>query len=781
MSDNAKEIVASRYLMPGEKGWRDVCRRVARYVASGLTIYEAPLEEILDFEHHLFLALLNRDFLFNSPTLFNAGSGVDPELLYTDSPTLETYRFVLEQGNEHNMLSACFVIPVENSIAGIYQALKEAALITKFGGGVGYDFSKLSNKGRPLDSGVGVASGPLSFIRLFDASAQAVMQGGRRRAAQMGILRVDHPDIVEFIESKTSNNTLSFFNISVMVTDEFMKAVRDGEEFQLRDPVTGEPVGVVDAREVWKLIIHSAWKCGDPGVVFFSNVNRDRYMQGRYIEATNPCGELPLYPYLSCNLGHVNLSHTITEEGKFNLRFLCYLIRLGTRALNLIIDVAHYPVPDIAEATRAYRPIGLGVMGFAHFLFKLGIRYGSPESQKIARFLSKVLTKTAIHESLALAKRYGPYPAFVEGDRSILEDNGTLRYFMSHSKELERDVHQYGLRNANWTTCAPTGTVSLIADTSSGIEPVFALQHDRVYVDSNGSKRTLTFQDPVYAAYRERYGDDHPCFVDAVSIAPEEHVLIQAAWQAYISSGVSKTINLSASATEEDVRRVYELAYELGCKGVTVFRDGCKGEQVLYRRRDGARRLEEGVNQSDREGAKDSGGGLRSGGLPSSPIRPMQRPITTYGVTREFDVACGTLYVTLNFYEGKPIETFLTTGKSGVCRANVEALSRMVSLSLRCGVERAEIVKQLKGIRCPYCLSKKGEYTSCSDALAKFLESCKPVYSLEVGEEVARSLYQEMGKKMKEEAVDVCPECHSPLVHAEGCISCPRCGFSRCS
>jgi len=607
------------------------------------------------------------------------------------------------------------------------------------------------------------------------------MQGGKRRSAQMGVLRVDHPDIINFIAAKSKgDDSLSFFNISVMITDEFMQAVKEGTGFQLKDPVTHQPLQMIDARGLWENIVYYAWKSGDPGLLFFEHINRDRFVAGEYIDATNPCGEVPLYSYQSCNLGHINLAH-IVKDGRIDLDKLCYLVKLGMQALNLIIDINHYPLPEIADKTKAYRPIGLGVMGFAHLLFLLGIRYGSSMSIDIASQLSRYIAFASIRESIELAKRFGAYPAYQEGDRSILETNYVLKQFMQDSIENKQLVEEYGLRNASWNSLAPTGSVSLICDTSSGIEPVFALEHERVYIDSNGEKKTLIVQDPIYERSQDKNAD---YFVDAHSISPEEHVRIQAAWQEYISSGVSKTINLPHNATEEDVRKVYELAYELGCKGVTVYRDGCKGEQVLYRKED------KGTTSRPQHQPEQTSKGAARGGVSSgnstgkaTGLHPSERPKTTYGVTSEFSVACGTLYVTLNFDDnGNPIETFLTTGKGGVCRANVEAVSRTVSLALRSGIAKEEIVKQLKGIRCPYCLSKNKKYLSCADALAKFIERCQSPFTGKIAEEDTKiNGVLERRLVSDDNEVVTCPECGAPIQRAEGCITCLECGYSKCS
>ena len=782
LSDNARQILASRYLLSGERDWEDVCRRVSRFLASGMVLYDCyKLGDIKDFEERLFEALLARVFILNSPCLFNAGMGVEPrELLYKDPEmvSLDDYWRIYDQRNHHHNLSACFVVPVPNSIFGIYEALKDAAIISKCGGGVGYDFSSLSHEGRPLDSGVGVASGPLSFMELFNVSAQAVVQGGRRRAAQIGVLRIDHPDIEKFIECKREEGKFSFFNLSVMVTSEFMQAVESGESFPLRDPVTRETVSLVDARGLWENLVQMAWESGDPGLLFFENINRDRYRED-YITATNPCGEIPMYPNLSCNLGHIDLSKLVSDSGVFDKDKYTYLIKLGVDTLNRVIDVASFPTKQIERETRRYRPIGLGVMGFAHLLFKMKVRYGSPHCLDLIQFLGSTLRDFSIWRSMELAGKEGSFPAFQEGDYAVLKYSGVLRDFIDHEHLSPEAILKQGLRNCTWNTVAPTGTCSLICDTSSGIEPVFALSHKRVYIDQ-GVEKSIQVFDPVYRKWLdEHHKSEKPdYFVDAFEVTPEEHVLVQASWQQYISNGVSKTINLPADATVEDVDRIFRLAYQYGCKGVTVFRDQCRSKQVLYR--DGSGRSEENSHRPDQRGAEDPGSRLFGNGGTSpdggSGVIPQARPRTTRGFTTEFGVACGTLYITMNLGENmKPLETFLNTGKGGVCRANVEAISRLTSLLLRSGVSHQHIVRQLKGIRCPVCLAQGKEVTSCSDALARVLSSYQE-YLQGFFSEVVPSQSQEQSGSEKA----VCPDCGAPLQYQEGCVSCVECGYSKC-
>ncbi|MEM2995669.1 MAG: vitamin B12-dependent ribonucleotide reductase [Candidatus Bathyarchaeia archaeon] len=555
---NALEVLNRRYLLKDEmerivETPAQMFQRVAKAIAKVDAQYgENPAES----EKTFYEMMAKLEFIPNSPTLFNAGT-------------------------ELGQLSACFVLPVEDSLESIFTAVKNMALIEKSGGGVGFDFSKLRPKGDIVKSTKGVASGPLSFMRVFDVATEVIKAGGKRRGAMMGILRVDHPDIIEFITSKQTPGFLSNFNISVAVTDEFMDKVENDEEYWLINPRNNEKVKKLKAKEVWNLIAESAWKSGDPGVIFIDEVNRYNPTPeiGR-IEATNPCGEQPLLPYESCNLGSINLSRMV-ENGKINWDKLRETVRNAVHFLDNVIDANKYPLKEIEAMTRANRKIGLGVMGFADMLIKLGVRYDSEEALAVAEKLMRFITEEARKKSVEIGEKRGSFPNF---EKSVWKDKYSA------------------MRNATVTTIAPTGSISIIAGCSSGIEPIFAVSFIRNVLDG-----TRLFEiNPLFEATAKEKGfynaklleeiaktgsvqkiggvpeDVKKVFVTALDIAPEWHVRMQAAFQKYTDNAVSKTVNMPAEATVEDVKTVFELAWKLKCKGVTVFRYGSKPEQVLY-------------------------------------------------------------------------------------------------------------------------------------------------------------------------------------------------------
>lgn len=555
---NALEVLNRRYLLKDEteriiETPSQMFMRVAKAIAKVDKEYGAKPEE----SEKIFYEMMARlEFIPNSPTLFNAGT-------------------------ELGQLSACFVLPVEDSLESIFTTVKNMAIIEQSGGGVGFDFSKLRPNGDIVRSTKGIASGPVSFMRVFDVATEVIKAGGKRRGAMMGILRVDHPDIIEFITSKQKPGFLSNFNISVTVTDEFMSSVENDGEYWLVNPRNKEKVKKLKARSVWNLMIESAWASGDPGVIFIDEVNRHNPTPevGR-IEATNPCGEQPLLPYESCNLGSINLSRMVVE-GRLDWDKLRETVRNAVHFLDNVIDANRYPLKEIEAITRANRKIGLGVMGFADMLIKLGIRYDSEEALELAEKLMKFIDEEAHKKSMEIAEERGSFPNF--------------------EKSIWKDKYK-AMRNATVTTIAPTGTISIIAGCSSGIEPIFAISFIR-----NVLSGTRLFEtNPLFELVAKERGfysaklleeiaktgsvqkidgvpeDVKKLFVTAMDIAPEWHVKMQAAFQKYTDNAVSKTVNLPADATVEDVRRVYELAWKLKCKGITVFRYGSKPEQVLY-------------------------------------------------------------------------------------------------------------------------------------------------------------------------------------------------------
>ena len=556
LSVNATQVLQKRYLLKNDRGEvietpAQMFRRVAKAIARVEKRYGGDAAKA---EERFYSAMVRLDFLPNSPTLMNAGTRL-------------------------GQLSACFVIKVEDSLESIFDALKHMALVQQSGGGTGFSFSKLRPRGDIVRSTKGVASGPVSFIRIFDVTTDVIKQGGKRRGANMGILRVDHPDIMEFITAKQQEGVLENFNLSVGVTDAFMRAVRRDEEYPLVNPRNGEVVRHVRARDVFDMIVTAAWRTGDPGLVFLDEVNRHNPTPALgEIESTNPCGEVPLLPYESCNLGSINLSHFV-RKGDVDWERLREATRLGVHFLDNVIDANRYPLKAIERMTKGNRKIGLGVMGWAEMLIMLGLRYDTKEAVDFAEKLMGFIQREAKQASRELAEQRGSFPNI---DKSIYAGEA--------------------MRNATVTTIAPTGTISIIAGTSSGIEPLFAVSFIRNVMEGT----RLLEVNPLFERIARERGfystslmmkiaksgsiqgikevprDVRELFVTALDIAPEWHVRMQAAFQRYVDNAVSKTINLPHDASLEDVRRAFMLAYELRCKGITVYRYGSKRQQVLY-------------------------------------------------------------------------------------------------------------------------------------------------------------------------------------------------------
>jgi ribonucleoside-diphosphate reductase alpha chain len=745
ISNNALRVLERRYLRKDVNGNltenpEEMFQRVAANIASAERRYGDNANR-LRYEEAYYEAMASLEFLPNSPTLMNAGA-------------------------ELQQLSACFVLPVDDSMESIFEAIKNTALIHKSGGGTGFSFSRIRPKNDRVKTTKGISSGPISFMTVFDAATETVKQGGTRRGANMAILRVDHPDILDFITAKKDNKRLNNFNISVAITEEFMKAVEEDRDYDLINPHGGDVVDRISAKKVFQMIVELAWKNGEPGIVFLDRINRfNPTPHIGAIESTNPCGEQPLLPYESCNLGSINLSKMVLQSGgkvKIDFEKLGKTVRLATRFLDDVIDVNRYPLGQIKEMTIGNRKIGLGVMGFADMLVRLEIPYDSEEALEVAEEVMGFIQRESHAASAALAEERGHFENF---KGSIYDGEGKPK-----------------MRNATTTTIAPTGTLSIIAGCSSGVEPLFAVAYIRNVMDND----ELVEVNPVFeeiARREEFYSDDlmkriasegtvqgieeipekwRRIFVTAHDIKPEWHVRIQAAFQKYTDNAVSKTVNFPKSAAKEDVEEVYIKAYQLGCKGVTIYRDGSREEQVLNI---GA------VNRAE------SGGELSAQTEPGSLLKPRPRPEVTHGNTYKMTTGCGNLYVTINEDEFGPFEVFTQMGKAGGCSASQsEAISRLISLSLRAGIDPKSIVKQLRGIRCPNPgWEKGGMILSCSDAIARAIERYFLEEKSPVGHKVAK-----MSAGYLDKVAGFCSDCGGVMEHEGGCAVCRECGFSRC-
>ena len=660
---------------------------------------------------------------------------------------------------------------VDLTIRETHAYLADGFVSHNSGGGTGFSFSRLRPANDSVKSTAGVSSGPISFMEVFNTATETIKQGGTRRGANMGILRVDHPDILEFITCKRDSSKLTNFNISVSLTDEFMEALEKDEEYDLVNPRSKEPVSKLKARKVFDMIVNMAWRNGEPGIVFIDRINKNNPTPSvGEIESTNPCGEQPLLPYESCNLGSINLAKMLKAEGgRIDIDYarLREVVHWAVRFLDDVIDVNRYPLPQIEQMTKANRKIGLGVMGYADMLLRLGIPYNSDRALSLGGELMRFIDDEGHKASASLAEERGPFPNF---------SSSTLagRY----SK----------LRNATVTTIAPTGTISIIAGASSGIEPIFAVAYVRNVMD----KDILPEVNPIFEEVAKARGfhsdelmkeiaaqgtlkdvkgvpeDVARLFVTALDITPEDHIRMQAAFQEHTDNAVSKTVNFPNDATTEDVEKVYLLAYKLGCKGVTVYRYGSREDQVLSV-----------GDESDKGKPEENKDDSRA---------PRARPYRTRGTTQRIETGCGHLYVTINEDEHGLCEVFTQMGKSGGCTASQsEAIGRLLSLALRSGIEAESIVKQLRGIRCPSPLWQPGGMVlSCSDAVAKALERYVKERPSAAASGEASGAWSEGPIAQKQNHVDrgdvcpECPECGSMVEYVEGCVVCRTCGYSRC-
>ena len=789
ISDNARAVLERRYLIRDEQGQptetvEELFHRVADAIAAADTHFDAQAD-IQATAAAFYQMMTSLDFLPNSPTLMNAGRPL-------------------------GQLSACFVLPVADSMEDIFDAIKNAALIHKSGGGTGFSFSRLRAKGSTVNSTGGVASGPISFMKVFNAATEAVKQGGTRRGANMGILRVDHPDIMDFITCKNDTKEITNFNISVGLTEAFMAAVESGGSYDLVDPASKKVTGHLDARAVFNAIVDSAWRTGEPGIIFLDRLNRDNPCpsQGE-IESTNPCGEQPLLPYEACNLGSINLVNHLKKTANgyaLDREKLEKTIRTAVHFLDNVIEVNQYPLPEIDKVTKLTRKIGLGVMGFADMLLYLGIPYNSDAGVAMAREVMELVQTIGHQASEDLAAIRGAFPLFGE---STYKDGRPLR-------------------NATVTTIAPTGTLSIIAGVSSGVEPVFAYAYIRNVMDSthlietNDILKQALLQRGLYSealmqsiveqgtlAHIEAIPEDmKKVFVCAHDVSPIWHVKMQAAFQSFTDNAVSKTVNFPNGATREEVAEVYRLAYELGCKGTTIYRDGSRDEQVLNigKVNDGKSEsaLPDHVEKLLSSNCDSTACLLRNGS-----ILPRPRPDVTMGYTEKVKIGCGKLFITVNYDEHGICEVFTNTGRAGGCPSQSEATARLVSIALRSGVDSDEIITQLKGIRCPSCLRQPGvPVTSCPDAIAKAIEKvmraaqkhdippcpsaiqvpAPPMKSVAPAvpapqpgvPQDPRTLVSPDMTPAEAKLAKFCPECGSPLEHEGGCVTCRNCGYSKC-
>ena len=764
-SKNAQFVLKKRYLKRSASGEileepSDMLLRVAEAVASAEEKYGNDVQEMTITFYNM---IAKKEFLPNSPTLMNAG-------------------------RELGQLSACFVLPVEDSMDSIFSAVKNTALIHKSGGGTGFSFSKIRPVNDTVMSTKGVSSGPISFMNVFDKATETVKQGGVRRGANMAVLRVDHPDIDEFINVKRNMDKLNNFNLSVAATDEFMDAVERGSKYSIVNPRNGEIIESKDANEVFDAIVDSAWNSGEPGLIFIDRMNdANPTPHIAEIEATNPCGEQPLLPYEACNLGSVNVSIMTdrSESGKFRMNWnrLETTVKTAVRFLDDVIEINRYPLPEIAEMVAGNRKIGLGIMGFADLLFKLGIPYDSEEALLFAEELMSFVAEKGRKASIDLAKERGPFPNFT----GSVYDN----------------KHMPPLRNATVTTIAPTGSISILAGCSGGIEPVFALVFTRSnLLDENDELHEVVpefgriarerdfFSEEVFEQVAQKGTcqgileiprDTQRLFVTSHDISPAYHVRMQAAFQKYTDNAVSKTVNLPENASRKSVAEVFKLSRRLGCKGITVYRDKSRDKQVLNL-----------AKSKEAEKADDIA-------LPSVPIGPRDRADVTSGITRRIRTGCGKLYVTINMDENGPVELFSQMGKAGGCAASQsEAISRLISLALRSGIRPEAIVKELKGISCHRIVWQGGSrILSCADAIGQTIEwyinekmhalpinntdtiqSIEPVSDEEIAHNIDADLNDE---EVAENLAGACPMCGGPLKYESGCVACAlNCGYSEC-
>ncbi len=789
-SKNANEILKRRYFLKTKDGnyiehsWKDIAKRVARTIASVESKYTKDLRKIRNLEKDFYDLMASRVFIPNSPCLFNSGIGIDYSLFEKSELTFDEYRSIASNNDFMHQLSACFVVDVEDSIEGIMSTSKEIALITKSGGGVGLNISKLRPKGAFVHGTSGESSGPISFLKLFNSVLKTIEQGYKRRGAGMAIMDITHPDIEEFIESKKDNtgtNVINMFNISVGITDskDILEKYENNADITLRHENYAKEIKL-NVRKFINKIANNAWKSGDPGLIMLDKINKTNPIKDHIaIRATNPCGEQPLWPYSACNLGSIDVSKFFVN-GDVDWESFKRVIQISTVFLDNVIDANRFPLDKIEKNVKALRPIGLGFMGFADLLYKLKIRYGSLESLNIVSKLSAYLEYYSALKSCELAKTKGSFPLF---NKSKYKD-GFLPIIGNEYLDWEylKEQSKSGKRNITTTTVAPTGSISNIADTSSGIEPNFMLAYTR-YINDKDQRIPLKYINPIFAKevkiddnlfdFIEKNGsiensdlskDIKRVFVVSHDVKPEEHIAIQESAQRYISSAISKTINLPKKATVEEIKQIYLKALKSdSIKGITIYRDGSLETQVLEK------------SQKDKQKEFVQLFIIDN----NKKLHPRPRRDTLPSVTKKLRTDRGTVYITVSFDDfGDPAEVFISDGND-----KSEIIGRLSSMALRAGLSLDEVLEQLEKV-------SSGDFShmvaKAIREIDNFYKKKNNIASKNDAEKFIKEnglVWDSKGYYIDSQGNTYCPNClaKNSLVLSSGCSECMRCGWSKCS
>jgi len=859
-SENARWLLEQRYFalrydkdingLRQERNFEEFARRVSRIVCSAECTYrnENEIEWIRILEKNLFADLVEGRFIFNSPCLFASGAGMTrmpelAELIYQspDDTSYADYKRLYESKTDNQQLFACFVIDIPDSIEGIFDSVRDAAIISKYGGGVGGNFGNLREHGADIKGGTGgKASGPVSFMETWNTMGCVVVQGGRRRAALMGMLPDDHPDIEQFMDAKTEEGKLSYFNISVCVSDELITSARENRSFSLHSRVNGKPIRTVQGRDLWNKLCQNAWKRGDPGVFFIDRANADNLLklsQDFHIESTNPCGEQPLPNYTSCNLGSINLAKFVSLDPSgrqsFDYEAFTDQVYRSIYYLDLVIDATSYPLERIGERTKRIRPVGLGLMGLADTAILTGNIYGSDSFKDFCLKLIQNMSASALMgtidiveemgkspfpESLAVAKIFESehqthggalfaaqwidemdmesYNIFVEemSQRGLVPYTliNTLRVLphtlggdaLPQLRRVLKALLDGRVRNSRRLSIAPTGSISMIFDSSAGIEPNFAWRWSRKVMKSDGEGWEVReyFHPLITNKEIEELRNDgkisDPRYVTAYDITPEQHVDVTGIFAHYVDSGISKTVNLPSTATVDDVRQIYEKCYDLGCKGITIYRDGSRDNQPIETKKEAQSQklskaeAEETPTENSAAFSSDKSASIQP--TYSSLVKQRSTPIV-FGKTIKDRTPWGSLWVTLNYDGNEPFEVFASLGKSGSeLKAMTEAISRVISIGLRSGCRLEDFINTLRGIS-----GKEYWMFDCDDN--EMVRSIPDAVALLLQKLTTKT--QQTGQTTQAGGPQsdlICPECGAPMELIAGCAYCFSCGYSPC-